>query len=135
MLTNSPVINDANLVNSITSKGFTLANKGFRIDREIMISNYTQETIDSCWSAVSTNIIQNYQKGKGTYIKNFGLLHINQNKLIQKEQQINIFVIKNQKVQFLLFQKNIIEILQQGNIHDKMVLDILHKKKIKIFLL
>ena len=37
-----------------------------------MISNYTQETIDACWAALSTNIIQNYQKGKGTYIKNLG---------------------------------------------------------------
>jgi len=72
MLTNAPVINDANLVNSITSKGFTLANKGLILDRGIMISNYTQETIDACWAALSTNIIQNYQKGKGTYIKNFG---------------------------------------------------------------
>ena len=72
MLTNAPVINDANLVNSIASKGFTLANKGLIIDRGIMISNYTQETIDACWTALSTNIIQNYQKGKGTYIKNFG---------------------------------------------------------------
>ena len=72
MLTNAPVINDANLVNSITSKGFNLANKGLIIDRGIMISNYTQETIDSCWAALSTNIIQNYQNGKGTYIKNFG---------------------------------------------------------------
>ena len=72
MLTNAPVINDANLVNSITSKGFTLANKGLIIDRGIMISNYTQETIDACWTALSTNIIQNYQKGKGTYIKNLG---------------------------------------------------------------
>jgi hypothetical protein len=37
-----------------------------------MISNYTQETIDSCWAALSTNIVPNYQKGKATYIKNFG---------------------------------------------------------------
>ena len=72
MLTNSPVINDANLVNSITGKSFSLSNKGYIIDRGIMISNYTQETIDACWAALSTNIIQNYQKGKGTYIKNFG---------------------------------------------------------------
>ena len=72
MLTNAPIINDANLSNSISSKGFTLANKGLIIDRGIMISNYTQETIDACWAALSTNIIQNYQKGKGTYIKNFG---------------------------------------------------------------
>ena len=73
MLTNAPIINDASLANSISSKGFTEANKGLIIDRGIMISNYTQETIDACWEALSTNIIQNYQKGKGTYIKNFGV--------------------------------------------------------------
>ena len=72
MQTNAPIINDANLVNSINSKAFSLSNQGLIIDRGIMISNYTQETIDACWNALSTNILQNYQKGKGTYIKNFG---------------------------------------------------------------
>ena len=72
MQTNSPIINDANLVNSINSRAYSLSNQGLIIDRGIMISNYTQETIDSCWAALSTNIVQNYQKGKATYIKNFG---------------------------------------------------------------
>ena len=72
MLINSPIINDANLMNSISSKSFYEANKGLIIDRGIMISNYNQKTIDACWEALSTNIIQNYQKGKGTYIKNLG---------------------------------------------------------------
>ena len=72
MQTNSPVINDANLVNSINYRAYSLSNQGLIIDRSIMISNYTQETIDACWSALAVNILQNYQKGKGTYIKNFG---------------------------------------------------------------
>ena len=72
MTTNAPIINDANLVNSINSRAYSLSNQGLVIDRSIMISNYTQETIDACWSAVAINILQNYQKGKGTYIKNFG---------------------------------------------------------------
>ena len=73
MLINSPIINDANLMNSISSKSFSQANKGLIIDRGVMLSNYNQETIDACWEALSTNIIQNYQKGKGTYIKNLGV--------------------------------------------------------------
>ena len=72
MQTNAPIINDANLVNSINSRAYSLSNQGLVIDRSIMISNYTQETIDACWTALSTNILQNYQKGKGTYIKYFG---------------------------------------------------------------
>ena len=72
MTTNAPIINDASLVNSINSRAFSYSNQGLILDRGIMISNYTQETIDACWSALGTNILQNYQKGKGTYIKNFG---------------------------------------------------------------
>ena len=65
-------INSASLCNSLTSKAFTLANKRFILDRDDFINNYSQETIDSCWSALSVNIIQNYQRGKGTIIKGFG---------------------------------------------------------------
>ena len=72
MQTNSPIINDANLVNSINARAFSLSNQGLTVDRSIMISNYTQETIDSCWAALGLNIVQNYQKGKGTYIKYLG---------------------------------------------------------------
>ena len=72
MYTNDPIIKDANLVNSINKRAYSLSNQGLIIDRGIMISNYTQETIDACWKAVGTNILQNYQKGKGTYIKNLG---------------------------------------------------------------
>ena len=72
MTTNAPIINDASFLNSINSRAFSYSNQGLILDRGIMISNYTQETIDACWSALGTNILQNYQKGKGTYIKNFG---------------------------------------------------------------
>ena len=40
--------------------------------REKIISKFTQEELDSCWESLSTNIIQNYQRGKGTLIKGFG---------------------------------------------------------------
>ena len=65
-------INSASLCNSLTSKAFSLANKRFILDRDDFINNYSQEIIDSCWSALSVNVIQNYQRGKGTIIKGFG---------------------------------------------------------------
>ena len=48
MYTNDPIIKDANLVNSINKRAYSLSNQGLIIDRGIMISNYTQETIDDC---------------------------------------------------------------------------------------
>ena len=65
-------INSASLCNSLTSKGFSLANRRFILDRDDFINNYTQEVIDACWEALSINVIQNYQRGKGTNIKGFG---------------------------------------------------------------
>ena len=68
----SPRINSAALCNNLNSKGFSLANQGFILARPDFINNYSQETIDACWSALSINVIQNYQRGKGTSIKGFG---------------------------------------------------------------
>ena len=65
-------INSASLCNSLTSKGFSLANKRFILDRDDFINNYSQEVIDACWESLSINVIQNYQRGKGTIIKGFG---------------------------------------------------------------
>ena len=72
MTTNATVIQDAILCNEINSKSFETANKGKSINRSVILSNYTKETIDDCWESLSINVIQNYQRGKGTYIKGFG---------------------------------------------------------------
>ena len=72
MASNSTVIEDAILCNQINKKGLILANKGKIIDREVMLSNYTKETIKDCWESLTINVIQNYEKGKGTVIKGFG---------------------------------------------------------------
>ena len=42
------------------------------LKREIIIAKFTQEELDSCWASLSTNIIQNYHRGKATFIKGFG---------------------------------------------------------------
>ena len=73
MSTNSQTIEGSYLANKINLKGYTIANQGGILDREQIINNYSQETIDACWSALSINIIQNYQRGKGTLIKGFGV--------------------------------------------------------------
>ena len=69
---NTPRINSAALCNSLNSKGFSLANQGFTLCRPDFIMNYSQEVIDACWSSLAINVIQNYQRGKGTSIKGFG---------------------------------------------------------------
>ena len=70
--TNATVIQDAILCNEINNKSLIAANNGISINRAVILSNYTKETIDDCWESLSTNIIQNYQRGKGTIIKGFG---------------------------------------------------------------
>ena len=69
---NTPRINSAALCNSLNSKGFSLANQGFTLCRPDFIMNYSKEVIDACWSSLAINVIQNYQRGKGTSIKGFG---------------------------------------------------------------
>ena len=49
-----------------------MANKGKQINRGVMLSNYTNETIKDCWESLTINVIHNYEKGKGTVIKGFG---------------------------------------------------------------
>ena len=72
MASNATVIEDAILCNQINKKSLNIANKGKIINRGVMLSNYTKETIDDCWESLTVNVIQNYQKGKGTVIKGFG---------------------------------------------------------------
>lgn len=72
MTTNATVIQDAILSNEINNKSLISANKRIQINRNVILSNYTKETIDDCWESLTINVIQNYQRGKGTYIKGFG---------------------------------------------------------------
>ena len=91
MLTTSQVINDNSSPSHISSNILLKSQNFDHITREMLINNYTQETIDSCWEALSTNIIQNYQKGKGTYIKNLGTF-------TYKSEEVNLEGITNQYI-------------------------------------
>ena len=72
MASKATVIEDAILGNQINKKGMVMANKGKIISRGVMLSNYTNEIIKDCWESLTINVIQNYEKGKGTVIKGFG---------------------------------------------------------------
>ena len=65
-------ISSAALCNDLNFRGFALGNRGYLLNRCDFINNYSQEVIDACWSSFSINVIQNYQRGKGTSIKGFG---------------------------------------------------------------
>ena len=72
MASNSTIIEDAILCNQINRKVLILANKGKKISRNAMLSNYTKRSINDCWESLTINVMQNYEKGKGTVIKGFG---------------------------------------------------------------
>ena len=60
------------LTNSINLIGYKSFNKWGGISLQDILSNYSQEILDKCWENLSRFIIENYQSGKGTFIKGFG---------------------------------------------------------------
>ena len=72
MLSDEEVVKNSDLVNSLNTRGFTLGNRGIEINREVLLSNYTEEATAKAWGVLCQFIIKNYNLGKGTYIKGFG---------------------------------------------------------------
>ena len=62
----------ARLTNSVNKTAYKSFNKWGGLTFEDILSNYPKETIDKCWNIFAQFIIENYQKGKGTFIKDFG---------------------------------------------------------------
>ena len=60
------------LTNSVNKVAYTSFNKWGGLTFEDILSNYPKEVVDKCWTIFSQSIIENYQRGKGTFIKNFG---------------------------------------------------------------
>ena len=58
--------------NMINKTAFDSFNKWGGITYSDILSKYPKEIIDNCWLVFSQAIIENYSKGKGTFIKNFG---------------------------------------------------------------
>ena len=74
----------SNLINLKKYRIFNNNNKGKQFTTEEILSNYSQEVIDECWNALTINVIQNYQRGKGTFIKGFGLFTFKAPEIILK---------------------------------------------------
>ena len=60
------------LTNSMNLIGYHSFNKWGGISLQDILSNYSKEILDKCWENLSRLIIENYQSGKGTFIKGFG---------------------------------------------------------------
>ena len=60
------------LANSMNLIGCHSFNQWGGISLHDILSNYSSEILDKCWENLSRLIIENYQSGKGTFIKGFG---------------------------------------------------------------
>ena len=60
------------LTNSINLKALKTFNKWGGLTYKDILNSYPKNIIEECWNLLSTQIIENYQMGKGTYIKGFG---------------------------------------------------------------
>ena len=60
------------LTNSMNLIGYHSFNRWGGISLQDILSNYSPEILDKCWESFSLLIIDNYQSGKGTFIKGFG---------------------------------------------------------------
>ena len=71
----SELVEGSIFANKINLKNYRISNtfKGKQFTNEEILSKYSKEIIDEVWNSLTINIIQNYQRGKGTFIKGFGL--------------------------------------------------------------
>ena len=63
----------ARMTNSVNAIGLRSFNNWGGINYQEILSNYPNEVIDKCWLNLSRSIIENYDSGKGTSIKGFGV--------------------------------------------------------------
>ena len=63
---------DKNIHNTFKIIKFGRSPELLPLKRENIIAKFTQKELDSCWESLTVNIIQNYQRGKGTFIKGLG---------------------------------------------------------------
>ena len=82
--------------------------------REKVISKFTQEELDSCWESLSTAIIQNYQRGKGTLIKDFGTFTFKGTEINLEGTTNEIFRDKKERLPVFLVSKEFNENLKSG---------------------
>ena len=82
--------------------------------REKVLSKFTQEELDSCWESLSIAIIQNYQRGKGTLIKDFGTFTFKGTEINLEGTTNEIFRDKKERLPVFLVSKEFNENLKSG---------------------
>ena len=105
-----------NVINRTAFKSF---NKWGGITFSDILSNYPKELIDNCWNVFAQTIIENYLKGKGTFIKNFGTFTFT-NEEYNLEGTTNEYIrdIKKRSPIFIVSQ-DYIDYLKPGVYNDK----------------
>ena len=109
--------------------------------REKILSKFSQEEINSCWESLCTNIIQNYQRGKGTLVKGFRTftfkgteinLEGTTNEILRdKKERLPVFLVSKTFNESSLYSSlNELESFQK----DKLLLSMIYKKMNKKFL-
>ena len=63
---------DKNNTSSFTPNQTNFSTEILPLKPEKVLEKFPQEELDACWDALCINVIQNYQRGRGTFIKNFG---------------------------------------------------------------
>ena len=81
---------------------------------ENVLQKYPQSEIDSCWDSLCINVIQNYQRGKGTFIKGFGTFTFKNSELNLEGTTNEIFRDKKLKKPVFIVSKELNTDLQPG---------------------
>ena len=90
------------------------SNELIPLKREIIIAKFTQEELDSCWASLSTNIIQNYHRGKATFIKGFGTFTFKGTDINLEGTTNQIIRDKKERAPVFLVSKDFIQDLKSG---------------------
>ena len=84
------------------------------LSRDKILSKFTQDELDSCWESLSINIIQNYQRGKGTLIKGFGTFTFKGTEINLEGTTNEVFRDKKERKPVFLVSKEFNENLKTG---------------------
>ena len=84
------------------------------LKREHILAKFTQEDLDSCWESLSVNIIQNYQRGKGTFVKGFGTFTFKGTEINLEGTTNEIFRDKKERMPVFLVSKDFNDSLKPG---------------------
>ena len=84
------------------------------LKRENIISKFTQKELNSCWESLTTNIIQNYQRGKGTLVKGFGTFTFKGTEINLEGTTNEIYRDKKERLPVFLVSKEFNENLKTG---------------------